>query len=473
MNIAQHFFKAAQQYPDTVAIVEKGKTYTYADFAKKVKQVAAYLKQMGYQKGDNILVVIPPSVELYVNLLAIFSIGARAVLVDNIYPKKRVLYAVEKAECKGVLTSPMLSVLLFFFGNSIRNKLTLTKKSTEAYSDVANVTNDETALITFTSGTTGKPKAANRTHSFLNIQLQTIIEKTKLTAGDIHVTSFPVVMLCNLAIGATSIIPPKNNNERNWQKIKEQFKINVVSASPHYFSLFQSKLDTKNFEKIVIGGASIFPDFVVALKEQAYADAIQLVYGSTEAEPIATLTIEEYLKNNHPKEKGICVGKPHPNISIKVVNIKDGNLTELNEEAIGEIIVAGPHVLKTYYKDPKAYAKNKIEHLGKIWHRSGDAGYLKNGNLYFYSRMKYCWKQESNFLSPIVLEKFASEQDFNGECTWLHFNGKTFAFYTGEKAAFEELLNRFPYEVDKVGQLQKLPKDKRHLSRVNYESLMK
>jgi len=472
MNIAQHFFEAAQQYPNTIAIVEKGKAYTYADFEKRVRQVAAYLNQKGYQKGDNILVVIPPSIELYVNLLAIFMIGARAVLVDNIFPQKRVLYAVEKAKCKGVLTTPLFSVLLFFFGNIIRKRLNVTKKSTGTHPNIENAAEDETALITFTSGTTGKPKAANRTHGFLNIQLQTIIEKTKLAAGDVHITSFPVVMLCNLAVGATSIIPPKNNKAEVWQKIGEDFKVNVVSASPHYFSAFQSKLLTKHFEKIVIGGASIYPDFVDVLKEQAYADAIQLVYGSTEAEPIATLTIEEYLENNHHKEKGICVGKQHQNILIKVVDINKGNLTELKEGAIGEIIVAGPHVLKTYYKNPEAYAKNKIEYKGKIWHRTGDAGYLKNGLLYFYSRMKYCWDQKGHLLSPIVLEKFASEQGFKGEATWMYVKGKTIAFYVGEKVAFKELLDSFPYEIDMVKRLKKLPKDKRHISRVDYERLI-
>jgi len=523
MNIAQHFFKAAQQYPETIAIVEKGKAYTYADFAKKVRQVAAYLKQKGYQNGDNILVVIPPSVELYVHLLAIFTIGARAVLVDNIFPRKRVLYAVENAECKGVLTTSSIYTLLIFFGKSVNRKLTLThdaqnpathitqyiifsklltalflflpflwnllllplsflgKKPSKTlarngepeYSNISYAAEDETALITFTSGTTGKPKAANRTHGFLNIQLQTIIEKTKLAAGDVHITSFPVVMLCNLAVGATSIIPPKNNQTEVWQKIREDFKVNVVSASPHYFSVFQSKLLTKHFEKIVIGGASIYPDFVNALKYQAYAKTVQLVYGSTEAEPIATLTIEEYLTNNKANGKGICVGKPHPNILVKVVELNNGKLTELSEDMIGEIIVAGPHVLKTYYKDPDAYTKNKIEHEENIWHRTGDAGYLNNGNLYFYSRMKYCWKQEGDLLSPIVLEKFSSEQGFKGEATWLHTKGKTVAFYTGEKDAFEELLNGFLYNVDKMVHLKKLPKDKRHLSRIDYEMLLR
>ncbi len=471
MNIAQHFFKAAELYPKAIAIVEKGKAYTYADFAKKVRQVSAYLKQQGYQKGDNILVVIPPSIELYVNLLAIFTIGARAVLVDNIFPRKRVLYAVKKADCKGVLTTPLLSILLFFFGNTVRKKLTRTNKSTETHADIANVAKNETALITFTSGTTGNPKAANRTHGFLNIQLQTIIEKTKLTAGDVHITSFPVVMLCNLAVGATSIIPPKNK-EQHWQKINEAFKVNVVSASPYHFNIFQSKLKKENFEKVVIGGASIYADFVDTLKDQSYARAIQLVYGSTEAEPIATLTIDEYLQNNHPKEKGICVGSPHPNILVKIVDIKDDQLHKLNEASIGEIIVAGPHVLKTYYKDPEAYAKNKIEYDDKIWHRTGDAGYLKAGKLYFFGRMKHCWKEAGELLSTITLEKFVSEHRFNGEATWLNVNGEKIVFYVGDRKEFEDLLLKFPYEIDVVIQLKKLAKDKRHQSRIDYVQLI-
>jgi len=523
MNVAQHFFEAAKQQPNKVAIFEKGYSYFYKDLAKAVRQVAAYLKQQGYKKGDNILVVIPPSVELYVHLLAIFTIGARAVLVDNILPKKRVLYAVKKAECKGVLSTASLYTLLFLFGKPVRQKLSLTfnaqspisnllqrivfskliqalflfvpflwsllltpfsflakkankpltKNGATEFANIEPVAKDETALITFTSGTTGQPKAANRTHSFLNIQLKTIIDKTKLTAGDVHISSFPVVLLCNLAVGATSIIAPKHGDAQAWQKIKEEFKVNVVSASPHYFSVYQSKLLTQHFEKIIIGGASIYPDFVNALKDKTYANAIKFVYGSTEAEPIATLTIAEYLNYNKANEKGICVGKKHPNIAVKVVAINEGKLLELDEGELGEIIVAGSHVLKTYYKDVEAYAKNKLELEGQIWHRTGDAGYLKNGQLYFFGRMKHCWKQADHFLSPLTLEKFASEQNFTGEATCLNINGKTTAFYAGEKSAFKEMLSDFPYSIDKLLQLKKLPKDKRHRSRVDYESILK
>jgi len=473
MNIAQYFFDAAQQQPTNVAFLEKGKTYHYAELAKLVQQVAAYLKQQGYQKGDNILVVIPPSVNLYVNLLAIFTIGARAVLVDNILPRKRVLYALEKAECKGVLATPILSALLFFFGKAIRKRLTRAGMLTRTYPNIATVKKEDTALITFTSGTTGKPKAANRTHNFLNTQLQTIIKKMDLKAGDVHLTSFPVVLLCNLAVGATSIIAPKRENKQAWQKIKEQYNVNVVSASPHYFNAFIINLKKKHLEKIVIGGASIYPHFVQALKDKPYANAIQFVYGSTEAEPIATLTLGKYLQYNQPKEKGICVGKNHPNILIKVVEIKEGKMIDLQESQIGEIIVAGPHVLKNYYKDPEAFAKNKIELKGQVWHRTGDAGYLKNDQLYFFGRMKHCWVQEEEYLSPLTLEKYASEKGFTGQATWLNVKGETLAFYAGGPNNFKKLLEGFPYAIDRVIQLKKLPTDKRHKSRVDYEGLVK
>lgn len=473
MNIAQHFFKAAKQNPETIALREKGQSYSYADLAKAVKQAAAHLKQQGFQKGDNILVVIPPSVELYTNLLAIFTIGVRAVLVDNIFPRKRLLHAIEKAGCKGVLTTQLLSMLLFFFGNTVRKKLIRTGKSMATSQNIEKVNIDETALITFTSGTTGNPKAANRTHKFLNTQLQTIIDKMKLEAGDVHMTSFPVVLLCNLAVGVTSIIAPKNEDQHAWQQINTRFKVNVISASPHYFSAFQSKLNKESFEKIVIGGASIYPDFVNELKDQSYANNIQFVYGSTEAEPISTLTVDEYLSYNDLKEKGICVGLPHPNILVKVIEIDNNQLVELDEGSIGEIIVAGPHVLKDYYKDPEAYAKNKIEYDEQIWHRTGDAGYLRNGKLYFFGRMRYCWIQAGELLSPLVLEKFTREQSFHGEVTWLQFKGQTIAFYSGEKAALKEILLKFPYGIDKLIHMKKLPKDKRHQSRIDYQKLIK
>jgi long-subunit acyl-CoA synthetase (AMP-forming) len=183
---------------------------------------------------------------------------------------------------------------------------------------------------------------------------------------------------------------------------------------------------------------------------------------------MAIQNLTDYLKESD--ENGVLVGEPHPNIQIKINELHSSNLLSKAEGQLGEILVAGPHVLHNYYRDLSAFSKNKIVEGETIWHKTGDAGYLKNGKLYYYGRVKHIWQQENRWLSPITLEKFLADNNFEAEATWQHIDGKNVLFVT-PKMDLKLLLKHFPYKIDRVVKVRKLPKDKRHLSRIDYEVL--
>lgn len=467
MNIVRHFYSVSRQYPQHTAIADKRGSVTYGELFKQVTAIKADLTLKGVKPGDCILVVIPLSISLYAHILAIFSLGATVVLVDRLKPKQSMVRAYTKANCSMVLTISWIARLKHLLLHpSLWKHVTTTKSTQDVADDVPfNVSTEDSALITFTSGSTGNPKAANRTHGFLDIQLSTLIDEMQLVAGDIHVTSFPVVLMCNLAVGATSLIIGKH-------PFNTSFQPTILSASPFYVTSYLSVLQTNNLSRIFIGGASVFPSLVSTLEKIVPRNMMHFVFGSTEAEPIALLNGSDYTPEKG--EPGLCVGKPHPNISVLIAHISSDTLTPLKDKEVGEILVAGNHVLPNYFKDEQATRKHKIDYNGQRWHRTGDAGYFNDGKLYYFGRYKLLWRHGDTLVSPIVLEKFLSINFPSVEGTWLNVEGNNIAFlnYSAKKLSeIDRVREQFPYSIDHILFVKSIPKDHRHLSRVDYEKL--
>ena len=471
MNIVNHFFISAKQYPNNIAFIENGKLFRYSEIEKQVKNHAAFLLEKGFVSGDNILVVFPVSVLLYINILAVFTIGANVVLTDSISDKNQLKKIYKKSNSKAILTSRYISLLQWIlFPVSLKNKIfyySIPKNNIEP--EIATKEYIDTALISFTSGSTGFPKAANRTHKFLEIQLNTIIEEMKLTNSDVHITSFPVVNMCNLAIGATSIIPPQKKSQ--WKKIFKKLKPTIVSASPELLKKYIQNFINFESLRLVIGGATIFPNLIEKLSESIQLNKITLVYGSTEAEPIALMNGEQFHDIYAKTDKGIFVGIPYKSIELKIL---DNNTEKIIDSSgnVGEIIIKGPHVLENYYNDPEAYSHSKLKIKNEIWHRTGDIGYLLNDRIYFLGRKNYIWYVNEEIISPLTLEKFAADNNFNDKITWIKNNNKITIFYTGNTNTFFNLIKRFPFKYDNVLKIKKMPMDKRHQSRIDYAKLI-
>ena len=130
------------------------------------------------------------------------------------------------------------------------------------------------------------------------------------------------------------------------------------------------------------------PELLEDLAQVAPNARIEVLYGSTEAEPIASIGAAEVLGETAAAERrgrGSCVGRPVPQIELRVAPLgaRSGPPSE-----IGEILVAGEHVNQGYFEDPQADASNKLREGSRIWHRTGDTGYLdERGRLWLVGRV--------------------------------------------------------------------------------------
>lgn len=502
-NIANLFFEAATKHPEHTAIIHNDKRITYEELEKDVLKTAEYFKQKGIKKGDRVLIFIPMSIELYRIVLALFSIGAVAVFLDEWVSKPRMELCCKIAQCKGFIGIMKAQVLRFFSKElraiPINLKINAYKKivseSKQQLIDGCDL--EDTALITFTTGSTGTPKAAKRTHGFLKEQFDALIEKIDPKPEDVDMPVLPIVLLINLGAGATSVITDYKASKPHQfkpQKVADEivkYKVNRLTASPFFIKelskhLIKQTLVLDSIKKIFTGGAPVFPG-EANLYQKAFSHAsIQIVYGSTEAEPISSVIAHELIQETENKlTNGLLVGVPYHKTEVKIIPLSDEaisinsikELAQCQTNEIGEIIVAGPHVLKEYVNNEAALKRNKIFVDGKVYHRTGDSGYLnEHGQLYLTGRCSTLFQQNEKYVCPFLLENYFQTLPGVEIGTILHKNHQTIVALeltdNSKKTSTEEKVKKLNVTIDRVVFLNKIPRDPRHNSKIDYEKLM-
>ena len=297
-NIVEILFENAQKFPNKLAIIHKNEKITYSKLAKDVKEYANYFLSKGLKKGDNVLIFVPMTIELYKILSAIFYIGATAVFVDAWADKNRLTQALTIVPCKAFIGCPKAFILKLLSKKVREVKLNFVSNhigKSHKQMEIEPATPETTALITFTTGSTGLPKAAKRTHEFLLEQHYILKKHLNPDINDVDLASLPIFVLHNLACGTTSVIPdfnpqkPADINPKKILKDIEQNKINTSVGSPRFYEKLAEYSEVRGLERIFTGGAPVFPKSAKLLQEKFTGCNVEIVYGSTEAEPIASI----------------------------------------------------------------------------------------------------------------------------------------------------------------------------------------
>ncbi|NJM17108.1 MAG: AMP-binding protein [Bacteroidales bacterium] len=143
----------------------------------------------------------------------------------------------------------------------------------------------------------------------------------------------------------------------------------------------------------------------------------------------------------------------------------------VNDGQWGEIIVSGPHVLTKYYNNNDAFKQNKIIVGDTVWHRTGDSGFVNNGELYLTGRCMQLILTGNGYLSPFVIENQLQDVDGISAGTLLQHNGQLVLVAESNRTALqlEKSLREIPHHQIKV--VARIPRDPRHHSKIDYEKL--
>ncbi len=507
-NIVRHFHQSAQRVPDRIAIADKKNQITFAQLEQSVfRQVAIYQK-IGLVSGNRVLVFIPMSIDLYIHILALFHMGCTAVFLDEWSNLGRLKTACEIAKCEAFVGIPLAKFFGFFIGpirkipiwvpnNSSRNTDFLRQKEKIPFVQPKQIdASCETALITFTTGSTQIPKAAKRTHAFLDAQFS-VLQKTIKTAEDtIDMPVLPIVLLINLGEGITSVVAHWKSNKPHKlqpQVIAKQwsdFGVNRIISSPFFMDQMAKYCISnpqygRQIKRVFTGGAPVFPSSA-RLWLQAFPGAQStIVYGSTEAEPISEIDAYQLSGKNPKIEIGLCVGQIVDEAEVAIIPISDqpielDNEIELNhlrlpQGEVGEIIVRGNHVLREYFNNPEALKYNKIFYQNVCWHRTGDAGFIDNkGQLFLTGRTSLIFEHHNSPVYPFIQEYLIQQIPGVIIGTLLKsLNEVVYFIETESHAHLESIQAELEAMIPKPSKIHwcKIPRDKRHNTKIDYQKL--
>jgi acyl-CoA synthetase (AMP-forming)/AMP-acid ligase II len=267
---------------------------------------------------------------------------------------------------------------------------------------------DDLAAIIFTSGSTGLPKGVVYTHGNFYAQLKMIRDTFKFSPGDIDMPTFPPYALFNAALGVSSIIPdmdptkPALVNPLNIINPIKQFGITSMFGSPalidtvgRYGEANHVKLPT--LKRVISSGAPACAKALTRFSSMLQPEVeIFTPYGSTESMPVTIVGSHEILSKAQEKTEngcGVCIGKPVNDVAIAIIGVSDHEIPDWSESLkvgqneIGEIVVKGQNVTRSYYNREGATKLAKIQDGNDIRHRTGDLGYIDaEGNLWFCGR---------------------------------------------------------------------------------------
>ncbi len=487
---------------------------SFSELERRVTRAAALLWQTGLRPGDEVLVFQPMSLELYVALIALFRLGLVAMFIDpsaglehieqccSLFPPKAFIGS-PKAHLLRLL-SPALRRIprSFVVGAHLPGAIPWSRANAmEPREEMFQAGPQTPALLTFTSGSTGQPKAALRTHGFLLVQHRVLERQFGGQAGEINLTTMPIFVLANLASGVTSLIAagnlrkPGSIDAGSVVEQIERYHPTHAEASPAFWERIVDYCRERHrflphLRTIYSGGAPVFPRLLDGLQEIAPQAEIVAVYGSTEAEPIAhvarsALSTDDFIGMS--EGRGLLAGVPTPELEVRILREQWGKaLGPYSAQAFaedyqptsvpGEIVVSGEHVLPGYVHG-RGDEETKFRVGGTIWHRTGDLGYFDTqGRLWLLGRCTAQIKDGRGTLYPFTVECAVSSNPAIKRAAVASVHGRrVLALELREHAPFpgKEALNRAIAWAgfDAIQIYRHLPVDKRHNAKIDYPAL--
>ncbi|MBT4865644.1 MAG: AMP-binding protein [Planctomycetaceae bacterium] len=518
MNIAEILRSHAEDCPDEIALVDvyRGcrRTTTYGELEQSIGRTVALFRQSGLNTDDTVLLFHPMSAELYIALAAILRMGLTAMFIDPSAGRRYIdrccqllppqaLVASSKAHLLRLLSPALRRIpLKFSIGGRVPFAHRFERAARLDYDDmICSCESDQPALASFTSGSTGEPKAALRTHGFLLAQHRAIEESLGLTPGEVELVTLPIFVLANLASRVTSIIadadlrhPAAISPEPVVAQICES-AANRAAASPAFFERVVDFCEERNIllptlQKLFTGGGPVSPQLLDRLQQVAPNADIMVVYGSTEAEPISTIKIGDMEGEDRAAMtggRGLLAGQPVPSLDVRIMNDRWGRsvgpyTTEQFDTVCqpvgetGEIVVSGDHVLSGYLHG-QGEDENKFCVAGTRWHRTGDAGYFDSrGRLWLLGRSAARVDDDRGALYPLGVEQAALRHPHIRQAAMVAHRGQRVLAVTlsdqTEQPDLASLLKSLSFaSVDSIRILKRLPVDRRHNSKIDYPAL--
>jgi long-chain acyl-CoA synthetase len=395
MNLAEILSASAERDPDKVAMKLDEAELTYAGLDDASARVAAFLRSKGVVPGDRIGLMLPNQLQFPIIYYGILRAGGVVVPMNVLLKRREVDYFCDDPGSRLLLawhelteeteagTAECETELIEIEPDSFAELL----DSTDPDPEIHDASESDTAVILYTSGTTGRPKGAELTHLNLSLNCQIAAEVVlDLQSDDIVLGALPlfhsfgqtVSMNSTICTGACLSLLPRFDPTKALE-IFERDRVNVFQGVPTMYGAILNHPDrasyTTHLTRCMSGGAAMPVEMMRAF-EEAFGAKILEGYGLSETSPVSC--------SNPPEgeRKPGSVGIPIRGVEMAVLD-DDGN--ELEPEGVGEIVIRGHNIMKGYWQRPEATE----EAMRGGWFHSGDIGRRdEDGYFYIVDRMK-------------------------------------------------------------------------------------
>ena len=405
--------------------------YLTLSFSALEQEVAAWadkLRAAGVSRGDRVLVMVRQGLPLIAAAFGLFKIGAIPIIIDPGMGRKNFLACVARSQPRVLLGIPLAQITSYIFrtafaavririwaSSSPTAQLASSEKINAAVTLAADCAATDLAAILFTSGSTGAPKGVCYEHGMFAAQVRLVRTTYGITPGEIDLPLLPIFALFNPALGMTTIVPaidprqPANLDPAKIVRAIQQEGVTNSFGSPTLWRIIaryclKNNLTLPSLKRVLMAGAPVPPELFADLLKILPNGMAYSPYGATEALPVASISGLHVITTTAKATaagQGTCVGQPVQEVTIKIIApsttamVSATEICEMPVGEIGEIIVQGPMVTKTYDQLAAATALAKISPLKTAhglpsgpWHRLGDAGYLDpHGQLWFCGRL--------------------------------------------------------------------------------------
>ena len=408
LNLAHFLDVTASKYPDATGVILDDVKMTWQELAGFAKRVANVLRAKGIGPGDKVAMMIPNTPHFPIIYYGILHTGATVVPVNVLFQHHeiehyltdsgaKVFFAFKmfEEEARRAFTAAetckdfvVVSAPTDLEDPKVGENFTKLVMQADAEFDTVQTMPDDTAVVLYTSGTTGAPKGSELTHFNMFFNAYYVCTRIiKGTPNDVALVTLPLfhsfgqTALMNAGIigGVTMSLLPRFETEKAMQVITRD-NVTIVALVPtmYFFMLDSDKWEQYDFSavRMAVSGGAALPEEVHRRFQERYNITIMEGYGLSETSPVASFTEEG------DEVRVGSIGKPIWGVEMRVMR-EDGSFADVNE--VGEIVIRGHNVMKQYLNRPQATRDAIING----WFHTGDMGRVaEDGYFYIVDRKK-------------------------------------------------------------------------------------
>jgi long-chain acyl-CoA synthetase len=414
----------AVEAPDKPATSFLGAQLTFGEVKQHVDRFATALARLGIQQGDRVGIMLPNCPQYAIAIFAVLRLGASVVNINPTYTPHEVGAMARDSGIRALLTLDALApALLPLRAGSSLETIVVTSLAEYAPAATPRAAVPETlrfadllagapdvdlprievdpendvAVLQYTGGTTGAPKAAMLTHYniFANVVQASVWMTDSIRRGEhrfllvipyFHIYGLTVGLMMGTWMGALQILMPKYDVDAVLAAIRD-FRPTYFPAVPTIYVSLLNHPRLKEYRpegvKIYNSGSAPLPLEIIERFERVTGVTLNEGYGLSEASPVTHSTA------SLARRKPGSIGLPLPDTDIKIVDLETGT-RELPPGEAGELCVAGPQIMKGYWNQPDETAHAlRADASGRLWLYTGDVGRLDDeGFTYIVQRKK-------------------------------------------------------------------------------------